>query len=139
MVEKLIKIRKYPLISYIVKVLFIIIGVDIPKDVVIGKNVKFPHNSYGTVIHPNTIIGDNVTIYQNVTIGRADIYRDFKESRMQKIIIENGAILCAGCKVLCKDNKLVIGKNSIIAANAVLTNSTKENEVWGGIPAKKIK
>lgn len=54
-------------------------------------------------------------------------------------IVEDNAILCAGAKILFKDNEtIVIGKGSIVAANAVLMNSTGPNEVWGGIPAKLI-
>ena len=34
--------------------------------------------------------------------------------------------------------KLVVGKGTIIGANAVLTQSTGENEIWAGIPAKLI-
>lgn len=53
------------------------------------------------------------------------------------IDIQDDVILCAGCKVLSK-GKLTIGKGTIIGANAVLTQSTGENEIWAGIPAKRI-
>lgn len=138
MLNRIIKLRKYSFLNPIIKLLLTILGVDIPKEVKIGKNVQFPHNSYGTVIHPNTIILDNVKIYQNVTIGRADIYSDFNDSKMKKIIINDGAIICAGAKILSSQEELIIGKNSIIAANAVLLNSVGNNEVWAGIPAKKV-
>lgn len=137
-VDSLIKLRKNMLFNKIIH--YILLnkkGVDIPSGVVIGKNVKFPHNSVGTVIHPRTIIKDNVKIYQNVTIGRANIYENYNEN-IGHIIIEEGAIICAGAKILYKDKDLVVAKNSIIGANAVLLNSTGENEIWGGIPAKKI-
>lgn len=114
-------------------------GCSIPKKVQLGNNVLFPHNSIGTVIHPNTIIGDNVKVYQNVTIGRADIYNEFENSKMKKIIISDGAILCARAKILSKEDTLIVGKNTIIGANSVLLNSTGDNEVWVGIPAKRIK
>ncbi|MFQ7842579.1 MAG: acyltransferase, partial [Thomasclavelia spiroformis] len=52
--------------------------------------------------------------------------------------IKEGAILCAGAKILGK-GQLTVGRNTIIAANAVLLSSTGDNEVWAGIPAKKIK
>ena len=42
-------------------------------------------------------------IYQNVTIGRADIQRDFKDSKMKSIIIEDNVIIGAGAKILCKE------------------------------------
>lgn len=43
-----------------------------------------------------------------------------------------------GAKVLCKEGVLTVGKNTIIGANAVLLESTGDNEIWVGIPAKKI-
>ncbi|MBO1579767.1 hypothetical protein [Bacillus sp. XF8] len=116
-----------------------IIGLEIPKSVKIGNNVRFEHWGYGVVLHPNTIIEDNVKIYQGVTTGRADIYNSFENSNMEKIVIKDGAILCAGCKIICKDGVLEIGRDTIIGANAVLLASTGPNEVWGGIPAKKLK
>lgn len=134
----LIKFRKNKLLNKIIHTLLLKKGLEIPSSVIIGENCDFPHNSVGTVIHPNTIIKDNVKIYQNVTIGRADIYEDYKSSKMKKIIIEEGAIICTGAKILSKQEELVIGKNSIIGANAVLLNSTGENEIWAGVPAKKV-
>ena len=134
----LIKFRKNKLLNKIIHTLLLKKGLEIPSSVIIGENCDFPHNSVGTVIHPDTIIKDNVKIYQNVTIGRADIYEDYKSSKMKKIIIEEGAIICAGAKILSKQEELVIGKNSIIGANAVLLNSTGENEIWAGVPAKKV-
>ena len=54
-----------------------------------GKNVKFPHNAIGTVIPDKTIIEDNVKIYQNVTIGRADIFKNLKEKVISMVHILN--------------------------------------------------
>lgn len=137
-IETLIKFRRNTLLNKIIHKLLLRKGVDIPSNVKIGKNVQFPHNAIGTVIHNNTIIEDNVKIYQNVTIGRADIENDFSDSKMESIKIENGSIICAGAKVLCKEKQMVLGKNSIVGANAVLLNSIGENEIWAGVPAKKI-
>lgn len=137
-VDNILKLRGNKIMNKIIHKYLQNKGIDIPSTVKIGKNVKFPHNSYGTVIHPNTIIEDNVKIYQNVTIGRADIENEINESKFDKIIIKKGAILGAGCKVLCKEGILTIEENTIIGANAVLTKSTNKNEIWAGIPAKKI-
>lgn len=137
-VDNILKLRGNKIMNKIIYKYLQNKGIDIPSTVKIGKNVKFPHNSYGTVIHPNTIIEDNVKIYQNVTIGRADIENEINESKFDKIIIKKGAILGAGCKVLCKEGILTIEENTIIGANAVLTKSTNKNEIWAGIPAKKI-
>ena len=137
-VNLLVKFRKNKLLNKIIHNILLRKGLDLPASVKLGANVCFPHNSIGTVIHPDTIIEDNVKIYQNVTIGRADVYKDISQSRMKRIIIKNGAILGAGCKILSKNEVLVVGENTIIGANAVLLQSTGDNEIWVGIPAKKI-
>ena len=138
-VNKLIKYRnKNIIIDKILEHIFLKNGLVLPRTVKLGKGVIFPHNSVGTVIHPYTIIGDNVKIYQNVTIGRADVYNDIDSSKFEKIIIKNNAILCAGSKILCKKGTLVVEEKSIVAANAVLIQSTGVKEIWGGIPAKRI-
>lgn len=134
--NKWIKLYKIPILSILARHMILLKGADIPRSVKLGKNVSFPHNSLGTVIHPNTIIDDNVKIYQNVTVGRKNIYDNKVISGYCHIC--EGAILCAGAKIFFGENELVIGKNSIVAANAVLFESTGENEIWGGIPAKLI-
>ncbi len=137
-VDFFIKFRKGKLLSKLIHHILLNKGIDLPSGVIIGKNVSFPHNSIGTVIHPNTIIGNNVKIYQNVTIGRADIFNDIKNSNFKKIIIEDNVIICAGAKVISKSPELIIKKNCIIGCNAVLCNSTEENEIWAGVPARKL-
>ena len=113
------------------------IGVEIPLSVTIGTKFKLAHWAYGLVIHGNTIIGNNVKVYPGVTIGRADVHEIYH--RKIRIVIEDGVILCAGAKILCKGDELIVRRNSVIGANAVLTQSTCEGEVWGGIPARKIR
>ena len=117
----------------ITKIIFLL-GADIPWKTEIGNNVSFCHNALGTIISPLAKIEDNVIIYSNVTVGRSD----FKSQEECEIIIKKGAVLCTGARILAKD-RLVVGENTIIAANAVLLESTGDNEVWGGIPAKCLK
>lgn len=134
--NKWIKLYKIPILSILARHVILIKGADIPRSVKIGKNVSFPHNSIGTVIHPSSIIDDDVKIYQNVTIGKKNIYDD--DAIIGGCHVCQGAIICAGAKICFGEKELVIGKNSIIAANAVLFESVGENEIWGGIPAKLI-
>lgn len=138
-VNTIVKFRKNKILNKLVYHILLNKGIDLPPEVKLGRNVKFPHNSVGTVIHNNTIIEDNVKIYQNVTLRRSDIDKSYKDSKMERIYIEKGAIICAGAKILCKDGELRIGENSIVGANAVLLHSIGANEVWAGIPAKRIK
>lgn len=109
-------------------------GADLPENIKVGNNVNFFHNCLGSVIYDGTIIENNVRIYQNVTIGLSDPMSD----ALAEFRIQEGAVLCAGAKILGKGH-MVVGRNTIIGANAVLLCSTGDNEVWGGIPARFIK
>ena len=53
------------------------------------------------------------------------------------IIIQDDVIFCADCVVLSKD-KLIVGRGTVVVANAVLACSAGENEIWAGVPAKCI-
>ena len=134
----IIKNRNTPIIGVFSYFILKMIGVEIPFSVKIGTNVRLVHWANGLVIHPNTVIESDVKIYQGVTIGRADIYKPPNKSKAKGIIIKQGAIICAGAKVLCKESILTVGKNTVIGANSVLTCSTGDNEIWAGIPACKI-
>ena len=108
----------------------------------IGKNVRFPHGLKGIILHPSTIIGDDVTIFHQVTCGRGDLYnidKRVRESQFNGIMIKRGAVLCAGAKIICNRGTLVVGEDTVIGANAVLTKSTGDKEVWVGVPAHIIK
>lgn len=134
---KLYKIKILRLISYnLIKILFCL---DLPIDVKIGDKLTLPHNSIGTVIHPQTVIGDNCVIYQGVTIGRGNIWNSKPSVDFKGFILENNVILCCGCKIINSHGTLVIGENSIIGANAVVTHSIPPNSICVGIPAKVIK
>lgn len=135
----LIKCRTIPILGRIFKFLLLVCGLDLPPEVRLGKNVHFPHNSIGTVIHLNTIIEDDVIIFHNVTVGRADVMTLASETKFKDITICKGAILCAGAKIISNEEHLVIGSKAVVAANAVLTHSIGANEIWGGVPARFLK
>lgn len=123
-------------------ILILFYGLDLPATVKIGKGVSFWHNGLGSVILDNTEIRDNAIILQNVTLGEAKIGHpgtvDYDKAS-PAILIDEGAIICAGAKILRKEGTLRVGKGTIIGANAVLTTSTGDNEIWAGIPARKIR
>jgi len=85
------------------------------------------------VIHPKSRLGKNVTILQGVTIG-GNIGKK-RHGRLSPEI-EDNVLIGAGAKVL---GPIVIGENSMIGANAVVTKDVPKNSVVIGIPAKVIK
>lgn len=134
-VEILVEFKYFrSLTSRVLRVFF----VDIPGSVKIKGRIILPHGGMGVVIHPNTIIGDNVRIYQQVTVGRADIWNEKPSESFKGVEIGDNVILCAGAKVLT-EAYLKIGAGTIVGANSVLTKSTGDNEVWAGVPARFIR
>ncbi len=136
--EKLVYARKTPFLGKVFYLVLKMLGVEIPLGVQIGKGLMLHHGGIGVVIHPKSIIGNNVGIYPGVTLGRADVFRTAGRSKFSRIIVEDGVILGSGCKVLGDEGELVVGAGCVIGANAVLLQSTQPNEIWAGIPAKKV-
>ena len=137
-IEKLVYAQMNKLLYPVAHACLALLNVEIPRTVVIGEGVRFVHRAPGLVIHPNARVGNNVHLYQGVTLGLAYPWKKIETGGGGYFIdIQDDVILCAGCKVLSK-GKLTIGKGTIIGANAVLTQSTGENEIWAGIPAKRI-
>ena len=118
--------------------LMLVYGLEVPAQVEIGSSFQVFHRGIGTIIHPSTRIGDRVSIFHGVTIGRSDPHIAWSESSMERIEIGDDAILFAGCVVLGNTGVTRVGRGTIVAANAVLTKSTGEWEVWGGVPARRI-
>jgi len=103
-------------------------GCEIYYSSKIGKSFMLVHG-LGTVIGSNVEIGDNVTIYHNVTIGTQ------YDTEKEKPNIGNNVIIYAGAKVI---GNITIADNVVIGANSVVTKNIPSNEVWVGIPAKRI-
>lgn len=111
---------------------------DLPPEVEVAKGVVFLHNSLGTVIHPKTTIESGAMICQGVTIGDANMHAGTPSSKkeMKRIVIGENASICSGAQVLCGDGVLSVGRGTVVGANAVLTKSTGEGQVWVGVPAR---
>jgi serine O-acetyltransferase len=134
----LLSLRKYPILDKVSYYTLKVLGVELPLSVELKGKLTLEHGAVGTVVHSKTSIGNNVKIYSNVTIGRADVYIPAEVSKFEKVIIEDDVILGSGCKVLCKEGVLQVAKGTVVGANAVLLQSTGENEIWAGIPARRI-
>jgi serine O-acetyltransferase len=113
-------------------------GTYVPPEVLQGRRIRLMHTGHGVVIDDRTRIGDDVVLFQGVTIGRSRpwINRAHEDGR---VVVEAGAVLCAGSFVAVPvSGTLVVAARSVVAANAVLLESTGAGEIWGGIPARRI-
>ena len=104
-------------------------GIEIHPAVKIGKNLFIDHGM-GIVIGETTIIGDNVSIYQGVTLGGTKW-----EKKKRHPTINDNVVIGAGAKVL---GPILVGKNSKIGANSVVTKNVPSNITVIGIPAHVI-
>ncbi|MGB9640316.1 MAG: serine O-acetyltransferase [Anaerolineales bacterium] len=134
----LVYARKLPMLGVLAYYSLKLLGIEIPRSVKIGNDFELAHGGFGVVIHSKTVIGERVKIYPGVGIGRADIYQPSHLSRFEGVIIEDDVILAPGAKVLCKEGTLRVGRGTVVGANAVLLQSTGENEIWAGVPARFV-
>jgi serine O-acetyltransferase len=135
---RLATLRRKPLIGKPAYYLLKLLGAEIPCSVPVGEGFELAHGGFGVVVHSKTSIGKRVKLYPGVTLGRADIYLPAAQSKFEAIVIQDDVILSPGCKVLCKSGVLTVGRGSVIGANAVLLESTGENEIWAGNPARCV-
>ena len=111
-------------------------GIEIHPGAKIGKNLFIDHGM-GVVIGETSEIGNNVTIYHMVTLGgispsiNSNVQRHIKRhpTLMDNVVVGSGAQILG---------PVIVGKNSKIGANAVVTKNVDENAVMIGIPAKNV-
>lgn len=138
MYSRLMHALRTPLLGVLAYYALKLLGVEIPRSVVIGKASILVHGGFGTVIHPNTVIGERVKIYPGVTLGRADIHIPARRSSFEGIVIEDDVILAPGAKVLGREGLLRVSRGTVVGANAVLLESSGPWEIWAGVPAQRI-
>ena len=100
-------------------------GIDIHPGAIIGKNFYIDHGT-GIVIGETTIIGDNVKIYQGVTLGAFYVSKDLADQKRHPTI-ENNVTIYAGATIL--GGTTVIGANSVIGGNVWITKSIEPNSI----------
>lgn len=105
-------------------------GIEIHPGAQIGKKLFIDHGM-GVVIGETTIIGDNVTLFQGVTLGGTG-----KERGKRHPTIGNNVVISAGAKVL---GSITIGNNVIIGAGAVVINSVPDDCTVVGVPGRIVK
>lgn len=105
-------------------------GIEIHPGAEIGRKLFIDHGM-GVVIGETTIIGDEVTLYQGVTLGGTG-----KERGKRHPTIGNNVVVSAGAKVL---GSITIGNNVIIGAGAVVINDVPGDCTVVGVPGRIVK
>jgi len=105
-------------------------GIEIHPGARIGKGLFIDHGM-GVVIGETAIIGDNVLIYQGVTLGGTGL-----EKGKRHPTIGNSVVIGTGAKVL---GNISIGDNSYIGANSVVIKDVPPNSTVVGVPGKITK
>ena len=130
-------IAKFDLIARIISQFSrFLTGIEIHPQAKIGKNLFIDHGM-GVVIGETSEIGDNVTIYHNVTLGgiAPSINANDQRNVKRHPTLEDNVVVGSGAQIL---GPVVIGKNSLIGANAVVTKNVPEKSTMVGIPATRV-
>ena len=105
-------------------------GIEIHPGATIGKGLFIDHGS-GVIIGETTIIGDNVTLYQGVTLGGTG-----KEQGKRHPTLEDNVMVSAGAKIL---GSFTIGENSKIGAGSVVLEEVPPNCTVVGVPGRIVR
>ena len=104
-------------------------GIEIHPGAKIGRRLFIDHGM-GVVIGETTTVGDDVTLYQGVTLGGTG-----KERGKRHPTIEDGVVVGGGAKIL---GNITIGKNCRIGAGSVVLRNVPDNSTVVGVPAHII-
>ncbi|MCI8767218.1 serine O-acetyltransferase EpsC [Schaedlerella sp.] len=105
-------------------------GIEIHPGARIGKGLFIDHGS-GVIIGETTIIGDNVTLYQGVTLGGTG-----KEKGKRHPTLKDNVMVSAGAKIL---GSFTIGENSKIGAGSVVLEEVPPNCTVVGVPGRVVR
>ena len=105
-------------------------GIEIHPGATIGKGFFIDHGS-GVIIGETTIIGDNVTLYQGVTLGGTG-----KETGKRHPTLCDNVMVSAGAKII---GSFTIGENSKIGAGSVVLEEVPPNCTVVGVPGRIVK
>lgn len=104
--------------------------IDIHPATSIGRRVFIDHGT-GVVIGETAVIGDDVIIYQQVTLGGVSTNKGKRHPT-----IERSVVIGAGAKIL---GNITIGENTKVGANSVIVKDVPKNCTAVGIPARVLK
>lgn len=122
--------RRYTIARIISQVSRFFTGIEIHPGAVIGERLFIDHGM-GVVIGETCEIGENVVLYQGVTLGGTG-----KEKGKRHPTIGNNVVIASGAKVL---GSFYVGDNSRIGANAVVLSEVPANSTVVGFKARVVK
>ncbi|GAA6491864.1 MAG TPA: serine O-acetyltransferase [Candidatus Bariatricus faecipullorum] len=105
-------------------------GIEIHPGARIGKGLFIDHGS-GVIIGETAVIGDNVTLYQGVTLGGTG-----KEHGKRHPTLEDNVMVSAGAKVI---GSFTVGRNSKIGAGSVVIEEVPPNCTVVGVPGRVVR
>lgn len=105
-------------------------GIEIHPGATIGKGFFIDHGS-GVIIGETAIVGDNVTMYQGVTLGGTG-----KETGKRHPTIGDNVMISAGAKII---GSFTVGENSKIGAGSVVIEEVPPNCTVVGVPGRIVK
>lgn len=105
-------------------------GIEIHPGATIGKGLFIDHG-IGVIIGETAIVGDNVTLYQGVTLGGTG-----KEQGKRHPTIGNNVMISAGAKII---GSFTVGENSKIGAGSVVLSEVPPNSTVVGVPGRVVK
>src|SRR5437588_3752607 len=104
-------------------------GIEIHPGAKIGRRLFIDHGM-GVVVGETAIVGDDVTLYQGVTLGGTG-----KEHGKRHPTIESGVVVGGGAKIL---GNIIVGRNCRIGAGSVVLRNVPENSTVVGVPGHII-
>jgi serine O-acetyltransferase len=123
-------LRLFVLARFISQISRFFTGIEIHPGAKIGKRFFIDHGM-GVVIGETAIVGDDVLLYQGVTLGGTGL-----EKGKRHPSIGNNVVIGTGAKVL---GNITVGDNSYIGANAVVIKDVPDNSTVVGVPGRITK
>ncbi|MDE6313265.1 MAG: serine O-acetyltransferase [Lachnospiraceae bacterium] len=105
-------------------------GIEIHPGATIGKGLFIDHGS-GVIIGETAVVGDNVTLYQGVTLGGTG-----KETGKRHPTIQDNVMISAGAKII---GSFTVGENSKVGAGSVVLKEVPPNCTVVGVPGHVVK
>ena len=111
-------------------------GIEIHPAAKIGRNFFMDHG-LGIVIGETTEIGENVTIYQGVTLGgiMPSVESNTQRNQKRHPTIGDNVIIGSGAQIL---GAIKVGDNARIGANSVVSRDVPANVTVAGVPAREF-